>query len=269
MKDIEDIAFQVIEETIRKAHTPTFLCSFGKDSQVLMHLLWRSGFLNRVNILYIDSTFEFDELYQHKDKLLRDFDISYKKLHIATNQDAVSKGLNYDNTPVFELTTLLKTVPLNKAIKDLGVDFLFTGIRRDEEGSRAKERYFSIRDELGRYNPTDNKPEFYPILGKNLYSMESGHYRVNPLLDWTEYDIWGYIAEYGLKPCPLYFSKNGKRYRSLGDRQVTTPVDSLASSPEEILLELSETTIPERASRKKQDDSTPYCMEKLRINGFC
>lgn len=270
MKDIEKIAFDVITEAYRKASNLTLLCSFGKDSQVLLHMLKICGFLKRTKILYIDSTFEFKELYEHRDFLLKKYDISYGNFIIAKNKEAIVDGLNYNNTPIFELTEKLKTIPLNQSINQHNIDFLITGIRRDEEGSRAKERYFSVRDENGRYNPIDNKPEFFPILGKNLYPLKNGgHYRVNPLLDWTEYDIWEYINEYGLKVCPLYFSKNGKRYRSLGDAPVTTPIESNACTPEEIILELAATKTPERASRALQDNATPYCMEKLRQNGFC
>lgn len=270
MKDIEEIAFNVVEEAYRKASNLTLLCSFGKDSQVLVDIIRRRGFLNKINILYIDSTFEFKELYQHKDFLLKANKISYDKFILAKNDEVLNRGLNYSNTPVFELTEKLKTIPLNQSINQYNIDFLITGIRRDEEGSRSKERYFSVRDENGRYNPIDNKPEFFPILGKNLCPLENGgHYRVNPLLDWTEYDIWEYIYEHGLKVCPLYFAKEGKRYRSLGDSPVTTPVKSNACTPGQILLELQTTKTPERASRALQDESTPYCMEKLRQNGFC
>lgn len=270
MKDIEKITFNVIEEAYRKASNLTLLCSFGKDSQVLLDIIRRCGFLNKIKILYIDSTFEFKELYEHRDFLLKKYNISYDKFILSKNKEALNNGLNYDNTPVFELTEKLKTIPLNQSINQYNIDFLITGIRRDEEGSRAKERYFSIRDKEGKYNPIDNKPEFFPILGKNLYPLEDGgHYRVNPLLDWTEYDIWSYINEYGLTVCPLYFSKNGERYRSLGDAPVTTPVESNACNSEEVLLELLATKTPERASREKQDSSAPYCMEKLRQNGFC
>lgn len=270
MKDIKKIALNVIQKAWSKANHPYVLCSFGKDSILLLCLLQEADLLEEVPILYIDSGFEFPELYKHRDKVLEYFKIPDYNYVCVRNESV--KPDAYETTPIFELSQQLKTIPLNKAIKDREIDFLITGIRRDEEGSRSKERYFSYRDENGFYNPSDNKPEYYPFVGTNISSPEKGHYRANPLLDWTELDVWLYFQKrrYDEIPmCPLYFSKDGKRYRSLGDAPVTTPIESEAKTYSDITAELLNTTIPERISRQKQDESAPFCMENLRRNGFC
>lgn len=270
MKDIKKIALNVIESAYSKANNPYVLCSFGKDSMLLLCLLQELDLIKDVPILYIDSGFEFPELYKHRDKVLEYFNIP-KLNYTCVKNENIDKTA-YETTPIFELTQQLKTIPLNIAIKEREIDFLITGIRRDEEGSRSKERYFSYRDEKGFYNPSDNKPEYYPFIGTNISSPEKGHYRVNPLLDWTELDVWLYFQTRRcdeIPMCSLYFSKDGKRYRSLGDAPVTTPIKSKAETYFDITSELLNTTVPERISRQKQDESAPFCMENLRRNGFC
>lgn len=259
---------RIIDTALSKTKRPAVLCSYGKDSIVLLDLLRQHVKLDRLRIIHVDTTFEFPELYAYKKNIIRQFGIGSGDLTI-TNTEALNAGMNYGNTPVFEVTAALKTEPLKQVIRDQEIDFLFTGIRRDEEGSRAKERYFSYRDAQGVYEPSDNNPEFYPFEGVNISSPVKGHYRVNTLLDWTELDIWQYTLERGLPLCPLYLAVNGKRYRSLGCMPVTTPVDSDADTLEKIIEEVAVTLVPERASRAKQDEAVPHCMEMLRRNGFC
>ncbi len=265
-----ELTHSVIEQALKKAERPAVLCSYGKDSIVLLDLIRQHIDLNLLHVVHVDTTFEFPELYSHKKLIIDQFGIDAGNLTVS-NTKALSEGKNYGNTDVLTLTQLLKTQPLNQIVSGMDIDFLFTGIRRDEEGSRAKERYFSRRDDKGIYEPSDNRPEYYPMIGAAIKSPEpgTGHYRVNALLDWTELDIWQYTKEKGLPLCPLYFAKNGKRYRSLGCRPVTTPVDSDADTIDAIIEEVAHTIVPERASRAKQDQSTPHCMEILRRNGFC
>lgn len=261
---------RIIELALQKAQRPAILCSYGKDSIVLLDLIRRHTPLGDLHVIHIDTTFEFPELYAHKKRIIKEFGIGKSDLS-AANERALREGKNYDNTSVPELTRLLKTEPLNNIIRAMDIDLLFTGIRRDEEGSRAKERYFSRRDKQGRYDPCDNRPEFHPLTGANiaLPGPGGGHYRCNALLDWTELDIWQYTREHALPVCPLYFAQGGQRYRSLGCRPVTTPVDSDADTLDAIIAEVARTTVPERASRAKQDQAAPHCMEMLRRDGFC
>lgn len=259
---------RLIQTALDKARRPAVLCSYGKDSIVLLDLIREHIPLERLRIIHVDTTFEFPELYAHKQRIIEMFGIGQGDVTVR-NDAALARGMSYENTPVIEMTTQLKTVPLKETIAREGVDFLFTGIRRDEEGSRAKERYFSYRDAQGVYEPSDNKPEFHPLEGANITSPAAGHYRVNALLDWTELDIWQYTRERELPLCPLYLAQGGKRYRSLGCMPVTTPVESDADTIEKIIGEVAVTLVPERASRARQDGAAPHCMEMLRRNGFC
>lgn len=258
----------LIQMALDKARCPAVLCSYGKDSIVLLDLIREHVPLDRIKVIHVDTTFEFPELYAHKQRIIEEFGIGSGDVTVR-NAAALARGISYDNTSVIEMTTQLKTVPLKETIAREGVDFLLTGIRRDEEGSRAKERYFSYRDAQGVYEPSDNKPEFHPLEGVNIVSPKAGHYRVNALLDWTELDIWQYTRERGLPLCPLYLARDGKRYRSLGCMPVTTPVASEADTIEKIIAEVAVTLVPERASRARQDQAAPHCMEMLRRNGFC
>lgn len=268
MTDWIEKTHRIINTALSRAKRPAVLCSYGKDSIVLLDLLRQHTDLDRLKIIHVDTGFEFTELYRYKQDIIRQFGIGKGDLTVRNSQ-ALEAGMNYDNTPIFDITATLKTEPLKQVVRAEGIDFLFTGIRRDEEGSRAKERYFSYRDAQGIYEPSDNNPEFHPFEGMNITSPEKGHYRVNSLLDWTELDIWQYIRERELPLCPLYLSVEGKRYRSLGCMPVTTPVASDADTLEKIIQEVSETIVPERASRSRQDEAVPHCMEMLRRNGFC
>lgn len=268
MTDWIEKTHRIIKTALSKAKRPAVLCSYGKDSIVLLDLLRQHINLGRLRVIHVDTTFEFPQLYAYKKYIIKEFAIGSGDLTV-TNTAALNSGMNYENTPVFEVTAALKTEPLKQVIRDEAIDFLFTGIRRDEEGSRAKERYFSYRDAQGVYEPSDNNPEFHPFEGINISTPEKGHYRVNTLLDWTELDIWQYTLERKLPLCPLYLAVDGKRYRSLGCMPVTTPVDSGADTIEKIIDEVAVTLVPERASRARQDEAVPHCMEMLRRNGFC
>ena len=268
MTDWIEKTHRIIKTALSKAKRPAVLCSYGKDSIVLLDLLRQHINLDRLRVIHVDTTFEFPQLYAYKKYIIKEFAIGSGDLTV-TNTAALNSGMNYENTPVFEVTAALKTEPLKQVIRDEAIDFLFTGIRRDEEGSRAKERYFSYRDAQGVYEPSDNNPEFHPFEGINISTPEKGHYRVNTLLAWTELDIWQYTLERKLPLCPLYLAVDGKRYRSLGCMPVTTPVDSGADTIEKIIDEVAVTLVPERASRARQDEAVPHCMEMLRRNGFC
>ena len=157
MTDWIEKTHRIIETALSKAKRPAVLCSYGKDSIVLLDLLRQHVNLDRLRVIHVDTTFEFPQLYAYKKSIIKEFGIGSGDLTV-TNTAALNSGMNYENTPVFEVTAALKTEPLKQVIRDEAIDFLFTGIRRDEEGSRAKERYFSYRDAQGVYEPSDNNP---------------------------------------------------------------------------------------------------------------
>ena len=158
-----------------------------------------------------------------------------------------------------------KTEGLKLALAKYGFDGLIAGIRRDEEATRAKERVFSPRGAEGGWDVRDQPAEFWDQF--NASPPPGAHLRVHPILHWTEADIWAYTRRENIPIIPLYLANNGKRYRSLGDADITFPVASEASSIEEILLELERTRVPERAGRAL-DHETEDAFERLRVAGY-
>src|SRR2546429_744706 len=158
-----------------------------------------------------------------------------------------------------------KTDGLKLALAKYGFDGLIAGIRRDEEATRAKERVFSPRGTEGGWDVRDQPPEFWDQF--NASPPPGAHLRIHPILHWTEADIWAYTKRENIPIIPLYLSKDGKRYRSLGDQDITNPVASTASSIDEILTELDGTKVPERAGRAL-DHETEDAFERLRVAGY-
>jgi sulfate adenylyltransferase subunit 2 len=139
------------------------------------------------------------------------------------------------------------------------------GIRRDEHGIRAKERYFSPRDDEFRWDYKNQPAELWDQF--KAQSEDRTHVRVHPLLHWTEYDVWRYIEREGIPICPLYFAREGKRYRSIGCRTCCSPIDSQADTVAKIVEELRTTQQAERAGRA-QDKEDAYTMQRLRALGY-
>jgi sulfate adenylyltransferase subunit 2 len=163
------------------------------------------------------------------------------------------------------VTHELKTVALQQAPAAYDFDALITGIRRDEDSTRAKERYFSPRNAEFEWDYKDQPPEFW-----NHFTTESGpgeHVRVQPLLDWTEIDIWRYCDREKIPLPGMYFSRNGERFRSLGCMPISKPVKSDAKTIDAIIEELKVTRTSERAGRA-QDHHERNAMQKLRAKGF-
>jgi sulfate adenylyltransferase subunit 2 len=172
---------------------------------------------------------------------------------------------SYETHDPVTVTHELKTVALQQALVEYKWDALITGIRRDEDPTRAKERYFSPRNAQFEWDYKDQPPEFWGQFATNPTKGE--HVRVQPLLDWTEVDIWRYIEREKVPIPKMYFSRNGKRFRSLGCSPITLPIDSNASTIDQIIAELENTKTSERAGRA-QDHHERNAMQKLRAKGF-
>ncbi len=261
LRELEAKSIYIIREAYAQNKNLAVLWSIGKDSTALLWLV-RKAFFGKVPIpaLHIDTTFKFPEMYKFRDHYAKEWNLD---LLIAKNEEAIGKGMNYDNTDAFTCCHELKTVALQKSIKNLKLDGLFVGIRRDEHGIRAKERYFSERDDDFKWDYKNQPAEMWNLLHKK----EEGHLRIHPLLHWTELNIWQYIALEGIPINELYFSKNGRRYRSLGCMPITKNIESDAKDVWEIIEELKHTKLAERAGRA-QDKEKAYVMQKLRSLGY-
>jgi sulfate adenylyltransferase subunit 2 len=158
-----------------------------------------------------------------------------------------------------------KTAGLNALIANHGFTGIIAGIRRDEEGTRAKERVFSPRGDGNRWDVRNQPPEFWDQYRTD--APRGGHLRVHPLLHWSELDVWRYVRQEGIPVVDLYFARGGKRYRSLGDKDITSPVASDATTVEEIVAELEVTTVAERSGRA-MDHEREDAFERLRAAGY-
>jgi len=159
----------------------------------------------------------------------------------------------------------LKTEGLQQVVQVYGFEGLIVGVRRDEEGSRSKERVFSERSKDYSWDYANQPPELWDQFKTDF--PKGNHIRVHPLLAWSEVDIWEYIRRENIPIIDLYFAKNGKRYRSLGCEMCTGQIDSEADTLDKIIEELKTTKTSERAGRK-QDQEDSYAMQKLRKDGY-
>ena len=198
--------------------------------------------------------------------LPEDLTSEWQVVRLASGRDHIMLHgtLPVTHDPV-TVTHELKTVALQQALADYKWNALITGIRRDEDPTRAKERYFSPRNAQFEWDYKDQPPEFWGQFATNAAKGE--HVRVQPLLDWTEVDVWRYIQREKIPIPQMYFSRNGKRFRSLGCSPITHPIKSNASNIDEIIAELEATRVGERAGRA-QDHYERNAMQKLRARGF-
>ncbi len=263
LEELESKSIFIIREAYKQFKRIVLLWSIGKDSTVLLWLC-RKAFYGRIPFpsLHIDTTFKFPEMYAFRDKYAKEFGL---KLIIEKNQEALDKGINYENYDSVTVCTELKTNALKNAIKKHKFRALLVGIRRDEHGIRAKERYFSPRNEDFKWDFKNQPPELWDQFKAEV--EEKDHIRVHPLLDWTELDVWEYIKKENIPVNELYFAKDGKRYRSLGCMPITRPVDSDADTVEKIINEIKTSETTERSGRA-QDKEEANAMQKLRALGY-
>ena len=243
--------------------------SMGKDSNVLVWLA-NKAFFGHVPfpVLHIDTTYEFPEMLEFREWGKKQYNLD---LIVKINEEARARGVGYETHDPVTVTHELKSVALQQVLREYKFDALITGIRRDEDSTRAKERYFSPRNAEFEWDYKDQPPEFW---NQFTTSCEPGeHVRVQPLLDWTESDIWSYIQRENIPIPQMYFArkseKDGKnyRYRSLGCWPITMPIESSAATIDDILAELAITKTSERTGRA-QDHYERNAMQKLRAKGF-
>jgi sulfate adenylyltransferase subunit 2 len=257
---LESKSIYIIREAFNKIEKLAMLWSIGKDSNVMLWMARKAFFGNiPFPLLNIDTGKKFPEVYEFRDRIRKEWDLDVR-IGTCPPVEEMDPSL-----PPAARSAARKTAGLKKLIADGGYTGLIAGIRRDEEGTRAKERVFSPRSEHNTWNFRDQPPEFWDQF--NTEFAPGTHVRIHPLLHWTEMDIWLYTRRENIPLVPLYFAKNGKRYRSLGDHDITFPVDSTASTLDEIIDELRRTKIAERAGRA-MDHEAEDAFERLRADGY-
>jgi sulfate adenylyltransferase subunit 2 len=262
LKDLEKKSIAIIREAKAQFENPAVLWSTGKDSTATVWLC-KKAFFGKIPfpVIHIDTNYKFPEIYEFRNRIAKEWGFN---LVIAKNEEALKEGSSPENGRL-ECCTLLKTEALKSLLREQKFDALILAIRRDEHGIRAKERYYSPRDTEFKWDYADQPAELWDLYVKP--SEDFSHMRVHPILHWTELDVWQYVKQENLPINPLYFAKNGKRYRSLGCMPCTVPIPSQADTIDKIVQELKTSTTPERAGRS-QDKEKAYMMQKLRALGY-
>jgi len=277
LKELVDKSIYILREAKAEFKNPCVLWSTGKDSTTVLSLI-REAFFGEIpwDVVHIDTGWKFKEIYEFRDRLQKEWGFN---LVIAKSPLAGKINPTMGNVTHFECCTKLKTEPLRNLIEEKGYDAVIVSIRRDEHAMRNVERVFSPRDRNFRWKLVERKKgetgdtpfeSLQPAELWNLYRNyfeDAHHVRVHPLLHWTEVDVWRYIKDRNLPVNPLYFSRNGKRYRSLGCKTCTVPIESDAKTVDQIITEVLMSKVPERVGRI-QDKERESIMRQLRALGY-
>lgn len=293
LKALENESIEILRETAAAFRKPVLLYSIGKDSAVLLHLAAKAFYPGPIPfpVLHVDTTWKFREMISFRNEMVEKYGLN---LITHTNQEGVAENITPFTTGISEYTRVMKTVALRQALDSNNFDAAIGGSRRDEERSRAKERIFSVREAGHRWDPRQQRPELWRTYNPRITPAQS--VRVFPLSDWTELDIWNYILLNDVPVNPLYFAKerpvvfrgeqmimvdddrfpliNGEqpvmkkiRFRTLGCYPLTAAVESDAVTISEIVEEVMNVKLSERATRLidgEKEDS----MEKKKTEGY-
>ncbi len=266
LNDLEARSLYIIREAFNRIDPLAMLWSIGKDSTAMLWLV-RKAFYGRVPfpVVLLDTDMELPEVYAFRDRLIQEWNLNCIN-HPCPPEEEMDQTLPPNTRAAMRKTEGLKTLLEDKQYKGI-----FCGIRRDEQGLRAKERVFSPRNLDGSWDFKDQPPEFWDQYKTEF--PEGAHLRIHPILHWTEIDIWRYIRRENIPSCELYFARKDEetgqmmRYRSLGEKNITRPVPSDATSIDAIIHELETTNTSERAGRT-MDQETEDSFEKLRSRGY-
>ena len=291
LKDLENESIHILREVAGQFDKVGILFSGGKDSVVVFELARRAFAPATVpfELLHVDTGHNFPEVIDFRDRLVEE---SGARLHVARVQDWIDRG-DLQERPDGTRNPL-QSVPLVETIAERDYDAVCGGARRDEERARAKERIFSIRDSFGGWDPRRQRPELWDLY--NGGKMAGENVRVFPISNWTESDIWEYIGARELELPSIYYSherevfkRNGMwlapgewggpaegeeletrtvRYRTVGDMSCTGAVESTASTPDEVLAEISISTLSERGATRADDKLSESAMEDRKKEGY-
>ncbi len=293
LKALEAESMQIMREVAAEFERPVLLFSGGKDSVVMLRLAEKAFWPCPIPfpVMHIDTGHNFPEVMAFRDKRVGELGA---RLVVASVQDAIDQGVVTEETGPKASRNRLQTVPLLEAIESHGFDAVFGGARRDEEKARAKERVYSFRDEFGQWDPKNQRPELWHLY--NSRHRRGEHIRVFPISNWTELDIWQYIADEGVEIPHIYYAHRRKvferdgmllalsdfvtvmdgeevfeetvRYRTIGDASCTGAVRSGAATVDEVIAEVAATRITERGATRADDRSSEAAMEDRKKEGY-
>lgn len=290
---LESEAIHIMREVAAECTNPALLFSGGKDSVVLLRLAEKAFRPGKFPfpLVHIDTGHNFEEVIQFRDKRVAELG---ERLIVGHVEDSMKRGTVRLRNPQTDSRNAAQAVTLLETIAEHKFDACIGGARRDEEKARAKERIFSFRDEFGQWNPKAQRPELWDLYNTRVHPGEN--MRVFPISNWTELDVWQYIARENLALPPIYYAhqrevvrKNGLlvpvtpitpkqdgdvsevlsvRFRTVGDISCTCPVASTAASPVEIIAETAVTEITERGATRMDDQTSEASMERRKKEGY-
>jgi sulfate adenylyltransferase subunit 2 len=293
LQALEAEAIHIMREVAAELEKPVLLFSGGKDSIVLLRLAEKAFRPGRFPfpLMHVDTGHNFPEVIEYRDRRVAELG---ERLIVASVQDSIDRGRVTEETGPRASRNRLQTTTLLDAIEENGFDAAFGGARRDEERARAKERVFSFRDDFGQWDPRRQRPELWNVYNGRIRRGE--HVRVFPLSNWTELDVWEYIAQEDLEVPSIYFAherdvfrRDGMlyavsphvellddeepfatsvRYRTVGDMSCTGAVASTATALEDVVAEIAATRITERGETRADDRVSEAAMEDRKVAGY-
>ena len=292
LDELESEAIFVLREVYAQFRIPTILFSGGKDSIVLTHLAKKAFYPSKIpfSLLHIDTGHNFPETIDFRDTLVKELGV---QLLVGSVQEAIEDGRVVEEKGKNATRNTLQITTLLDAIEDNQIDCAIGGGRRDEEKARAKERFFSHRDDFGQWTPKNQRPELWNLFNGRMHQGE--HFRVFPISNWTEMDIWNYIKREQIEIPSLYFAHERKvvrrsnswipvseylpkiegeevftktiRFRTLGDITITGGIESEADTLEKIVTEVAAMRETERGNRA-DDKRSETAMEDRKKQGY-
>jgi sulfate adenylyltransferase subunit 2 len=293
LKALEAESIHIMREVAATMEWPVLLFSGGKDSIVMLRLAEKAFWPARIPfpVMHIDTGHNFPEVIEYRDKTVERLSL---RLVVTSVQDDIDAGRVHEETGPNASRNRLQTTTLLRGIEENGFDAIFGGARRDEEKARAKERVFSFRDEFGQWDPKNQRPELWSLY--NGRHRKSEHIRIFPLSNWTELDIWQYIADEHIEIPSIYYAhhrpvvrrdgmlmavnefvqlRDGEeatdtlvRYRTVGDATCTAAVESAATTVEQVIAEVAATRITERGATRADDRISEAGMEDRKKEGY-
>jgi sulfate adenylyltransferase subunit 2 len=293
LRVLEAESIHIMREVAAEFERPVLLFSGGKDSIVMLRLAEKAFWPARIPfpVMHIDTGHNFSEVIEFRDRRVGELGV---KLVVASVQASIDQGRVAEESGPRASRNRLQTTTLLDALEEHRFDAAFGGARRDEEKARAKERVYSFRDDFGQWDPKNQRPELWSLY--NGRHRPGEHIRVFPLSNWTELDIWQYIAEEGIDIPSIYyaherevFRRDGMllavtehlapgegeesftmtvRYRTVGDATITGAVESSAATVEEVVIEVAATRVTERGATRADDRVTEAAMEDRKKEGY-